>query len=468
MAAAAHTRRVPERGASTRGGARLPHGPSWPAAAQLAAWIYFPFPFLERCRRRYGTPFTLRFPRWHSIVVFDDPGANRDVFTGRHEDLKAGQANEPLRPVVGPSSLLLLDGERHLRERKLLLPPFHGARMARYGEIMREITARDLARWPIGRTFRVQPRTQAITLDIILRTVFGVDEGERLERLRASVSGLIEEFSNPALMMPWFQVDLGPRSPWGRYVRHRAQTDALLHEQIEERSAVTASREGAEGRDDVLAMLLDARREDGSPLSRAELRDELMTLLAAGHETTATALAWTFHQLAQHPRVQARVHAELDRVLGGGEVDPEGSSALTYLDAVIKETLRLQPVIGGIGRVLQAPMTVAGWDLPAGTMVAPSIYLTHHNAALWPDPSRFDPDRFADPKKVSPYAFLPFGGGTRRCIGMAFALYEMRIVLATVLSRHRVLPAPGQRIRTARRSVTMAPSGDMPIVLVRR
>lgn len=442
---------------------RLPPGPGWPAPAQLAAWIYFSFPFLEGCRRRYGMPFSLRFPRWPSIVVFDDPDANRDVFTGRHEDLKAGQANEPLRPVVGPSSLLLLDGERHLRERKLLLPPFHGARMARYGEIMRDITARDLAGWPIGRTFRVQPRTQAITLDIILRTVFGVDEGERLERLRASVSGLIEEFSNPTLMMPWFQIDLGPRSPWGRYVRHRARTDALLHEQIEERR-----REGTEGRDDILAMLLDARREDGSPLSRAELRDELMTLLAAGHETTATALAWTFHQLAEHPRVQARVHAELDRVSGGDEIDPEGSSALTYLDAVIKETLRLRPVIGGIGRVLQAPMTIGGWDLPAGTMVGPSIHLTHRNPDVWPDPSRFDPDRFADPKKVSPYAFLPFGGGTRRCIGMAFALYEMRIVLATVLSRHRVLPAPGKRVRTSRRSVTMAPSGDMPIVLVRR
>jgi cytochrome P450 len=311
------------------GRAHLPPGPSWPAAAQLAAWIYFSFPFLEGCRRRYGMPFSMRFPQWPSIVVFDDPDANRDIFTGRHEDMKAGQANEPLRPVVGSSSLLLLDGERHLRERKLMLPPFHGARMHRYGEIMREITARDLARWPIGRTFRVQPRTQAITLDIILRAVFGVDEGERLERLRASISGLIHEFSNPTLMMPWFQIDLGPRSPWGRYLRHRAQTDTLLHEQIDARRA-----EGTQGRDDVLAMLLEARREDGSPLSSADLRDELMTLLAAGHETTATALAWTFHQLAQHPQVQARVHAELDRVVGAGPVDPEGSSALVYLDAV--------------------------------------------------------------------------------------------------------------------------------------
>lgn len=441
---------------------RLPPGPAWPAPAQLAAWVYFSFPFLESCRARYGMPFSLRFPKWPSIVVFDDPDANREVFTGPHEHMHAGQANEPLRPVVGPSSLLLLDGERHLRERKLLLPPFHGARMHRYGEIMRDITARDLASWPIGRTFRVQPRTQAITLDIILRTVFGVDEGERLERLRASVCGLIEEFSNPTLIMPWFQVDLGPRSPWGRYLRHRAQTDALLFEQIEARR-----REGTRDRDDVLTMLLEARLEDGSPLGNSELRDELMTLLAAGHETTATALAWTFHHLAQHPHVQARVHAELDRVLGGGPVDPERSSGLVYLDAVIKETLRLQPVIAGIGRFLDAPMTIAGWDLPAGTMVGPSIYLTHRNPKVWPDPERFDPDRFVD-AKISPYAFLPFGGGTRRCIGMAFALYEMRIVLATVLSKHRVRPAPGSNIRSTRRSVTMAPSGDMPIVLERR
>src|SRR5690606_28205106 len=161
--------------------------------------------------------------------------ANREIFTGPHEHLHAGRANEPLRPVVGPSSLLLLDGERHLRERKLLLPPFHGARMHRYGEVMREITERDLARWPVSRTFTVQPRTQAITLDVILRTVFGVDEGERLERLRASVSGLIDGFSRPSMMVPWFQIDLGPRSPWGRYLRHRAETDALLHEQIDAR-----------------------------------------------------------------------------------------------------------------------------------------------------------------------------------------------------------------------------------------
>lgn len=441
---------------------RLPPGPSWPAPAQLAAWIYFSFPFLERCRARYGSPFSMRFPAWPSIVVFDDPEAIREVFTGPHEHMHAGQANEPLRPVVGPRSLLLLDGERHLRERRLLLPPFHGARMHRYGEVMREITERDLARWPLGRTFTVQPRTQAITLDIILRTVFGVDEGERLERLRASVSRLIDQFSSPSSIVPWLQVDLGPRSPWGRYLRHRDETDALLHEQIEQRR-----REGTEGRDDILTMLLEARYEDGAPLSRDELRDELMTLLAAGHETTATALAWTFHHLARHPHVQARVHEELDRVVGEGPVDPEGSSALVYLDAVIKETLRLRPVVAGIGRVLRAPMTIGGWDLPAGTMVGPSIYLTHRNPKVWPDPTRFDPERFLV-RKVGPYEFLPFGGGTRRCIGMAFALYEMRIVLATVLARHRVLPAPGSRIRPARRSVTMAPSDDMPIVLERR
>ncbi|HJL20280.1 MAG TPA: cytochrome P450 [Sandaracinaceae bacterium LLY-WYZ-13_1] len=439
----------------------MPPGPRWPRVAQLAGWLYRPYELLEHCRRTHGTPFTLRLPGWRTLVVFDDPQANKEVFTAPWRELYAGEANEPLRPVVGGHSLLLLDGERHVRERKLLLPPFHGQRMHRYGTVMREVAERDLATWPVGEPFAVQPHTQAITLDIILRTVFGVEEGAAMDRLREALVSLIADFSRPSLIVPVFQRDLGPRSPWGRFVRTRARTHALLAEEIEHR------RRDRRQRDDVLSLLLAARHEDGTPMSGEELRDELITLLVAGHETTATALSWAFHHLTTRTDVQRRVHEELDAVFGDEPIDPARSGELALLDAVIQETLRINPVIAAVGRVLQRPCTVAGWTLPAGTMVIPNIYLTHHNPAVWPEPGRFDPTRFLG-RKASPYAFFPFGGGIRRCIGMAFALYEMRIVLATALSRHRVRRVPGRRITPSRRSVTMAPSGDMPLILERR
>jgi cytochrome P450 len=427
-------------------------------------WLYRPYQLLEGSRERYGTPFTLRLPGLGAIVVFDDPDAIKEIFTGSSDNLYAGLANEPLRPVVGGRSLLLLDGPRHLRERRLLLPPFHGARMQRYGEIMREVTEHDLRGWPLGETFKVQPRTQAITLDIILRTVFGTEEGAAADEIRAALYQLIVDFSSPSLLVPALQADLGPRSVWGRFVRTRRATDALVYGMIDERRRV-----GTEGRDDILSMLLDARYEDGSAMSEVELRDELVTMLVAGHETTATGLSWAFHHLIEHPQVQAEVHAELDRVIGGvmGGRPIEPEHELPYLDAVIKETLRVVPVIAAVGRVLQTPTRIGGLDLPAGIMVTPSIYLTHRNPRLYPDPDRFDPSRFLG-VRPNPYAWLPFGGGVRRCIGMAFALYEMRVVLRTVLATHRVRAAPGVRIRPFRRSVTMAPSNDMPMVLERR
>lgn len=440
---------------------RLPPGPSWPAPVQIALWLYRPYQLLRHCRRHYGPTFSLELARNYRIVVVTEPDPIREVFTGPPEVMFAGHANEPLRPVVGENSLLLLDGERHLRERRLLLPPFHGERMHRYGEVMRELTAREMARWPLGRPFPIHPPMQSITLDVILRTVFGVDEGAQMDEVREAVTELADAFS-PTTMVPALQIDLGARSPWGRFVRARERADVLLYRQIATRRA-----EGAGGRDDILTLLLDARYEDGSAMSDRELRDELATLLAAGHETTATALPWTLHYLSRNPDVQARVHEELDRVAGEGPIDPKAANDLAYLDAVIKEAMRLRPVISAVGRVLQEPRRIAGWDLPAGILVSPSIYLAHRDPEVWPDPERFDPTRFLD-TRVSPYAYLPFGGGVRRCIGLAFAHYEMRIVLATVLSKLRVDPVPGLRVRPQRRGVSIAPSKQMPVVLSRR
>ncbi len=439
----------------------LPPGPKWPPMLQLGAWLARPFDFLLHLRATYGTPFTMRFPRWPAMIAFDDPEAIKDIFRGPSDALYAGAANEPLRPIVGRNSLLLLDGERHLRERKLLLPPFHGERMTRYAEVMRDVALADLARWPLDTPFPVQPRTQAITLDIILRTVFGADDGAKQDALRGALDRLIADFSRPGLMVDWMQKDLGPRSPWGRYVRTRARTDALLYAEIDARRA--SPRRG----EDIFAMLLEARHEDGAPMSREELRDELVTMLVAGRETTATALSWAFHHLIEHPSVQRAVHEELDRVMGGGPIDPERSGELVYLDALIKETLRVIPVIAAVGRVLQRPATIGGLEVPAGVLVSPSIFLTHMSPAIYPRPERFEPERFLD-RKPGPYEWFPFGGGVRRCIGMAFALYEMRIVLATVLQRHRIRRAPGASHRPVRRSVTMAPAAGTPIVLSRR
>ncbi len=420
-----------------------------------------PLELMTYLRDTFGMPATLRFPGWPAMVVFDDPQSNKEMFRGSSDDLYAGQANELLRPIVGAKSLLLLDGPPHMRERRLLLPPFHGERMTRYGEVMRDVTQDSLAAWPLDRRFSVQPHTQSITLDIILRTVFGVEAGARRDALRAALTDLILDFSKPGLMVPSLQKDLGPRSPWGRYVRTRARTDELLYAEIDARRA-----DGRRG-DDIFSMLLDATYEDGGGMSREELRDELVTMLVAGHETTATALSWALHFLIEHPSVQRRVHEELDRVMGSGPVDPERSHELVYLDAVIKETLRVLPVIAAVGRVLQRPTTIGGWDLPAGVMVSPSIFLTHRNEEVYERPDLFEPERFLG-RRPNPYEWLPFGGGVRRCIGMAFALLEMRIVLATVLKKHRVRRAAGASHRPVRRSVTLAPADGTPIVITRR
>jgi cytochrome P450 len=434
----------------------LPDGPPWPTLVQFALWLRHPLELFRYCRARYGTPFTLSLSGLGNVVCFDDPDAIKDIFTGSSDTLHAGRANEPLRPLLGQSSLLLLDGPRHLRERKLLLPPFHGERMHRYGEAMHRITERELARWPLGAPHAIHGHTQAITLDVILETVFGFDEGPRMDTMRDAIADVTHAFSNPAVMIPQLQRELGGFSPWSRFLRTRGRTDDVI-------SAHIRHRRSRGGGDDVLSLMLAARYEDDRPMTDRELRDELVTLLAAGHETTATALAWTLHLLAEHPAILARVHEEIDRA--GGSIDPK--IALPFLDAVAKESLRMRPVVVAVGRVLQDDEQIGGFRLPKGTMVSPNIYLSHFNPKSWTDPDRFDPDRFVD-ARTNPYTFFPFGGGVRRCLGMAFALYEMRIILGAILAKHTVRPAPGVRIRAERRNVTMTPSNGMPLVLESR
>jgi cytochrome P450 len=444
----------------------LPPGPAIPRVLQMLHWIRRPLPFMEDCARAYGDCFTIGFPsipgsparsRRPTFVFFSDPEAIREIFTGDGDGLRAGEANAFLEPLLGEHSLLLLDGARHLRERRMMQPPFHGERMQAYGEVMRDITAAVVDGWPVGRPFPIHREMQRITLEVILRTVFGVDEGPRLVRLRDLLTTLLEQGTKPYALL--LQVDLGPWSPWGRLMRIGREVDEMLFAEIARRRAGRSN-----GRTDVLSMLVEARDEQGQPMTDQELRDEMFTLLVAGHETTATSLAWAFHRLLANPGTLERAREELGRVTGGRPLEPSRVASLEYLDAVAKETLRLNPILPVVGRRLAAPMRIGGRELPAGVLATPCIYLAHRRPDIWPHPARFDPDRFIG-LRPSPYAFLPFGGGIRRCLGMAFALYEMKVVLAEVLRRVTLRAAPGHQVRVVRRSITLAPSAGMPVVV---
>ena len=441
--------------------ATLPPGPSSNRWVQAIRYAYRPVPFLDECARRYGETFSLRMPMGPPFVLFSNPAAIKEILTGDDDALHAGEASAVLHPLLGANSLLAVDGARHTRERRLMLPPFHGERMLAYGETMRDITDAAIDAWPIGRAFPVQDEMQAITLEVILRTVFGLAEPERLALVRERVRRLVGLVVNPIWLLPAMNKDYGRLSPGHRFARVKREVDELLFAEFARRRA------GAGEGDDVLSMLVAARDEDGQAMSDEELRDQMVTLLLAGHETTATALAWAVHHIIENPNVLASIRTELDRELGDGPLHPGQVMRLEYLDAVVKETLRLRPVIGEVGRVLKRPMRIGGWDLPAGVEASPSIYLVHRRPDVWPDPERFDPRRFIG-RRPSPYEFLPFGGGTRRCLGMAFALYEMKVVLAEVLRRVDLVRAPGYRMRMVRRAITFAPSEGMPVVVEKR
>ena len=405
-----------------------------------------PVGFLERQRRRYGNAFSINFPGFGRMSYFADPDLVKQVFTGDPRLFHAGEANgRALEPALGKFSLLTLDEDEHMRQRKLLLPPFHGEAVRRYGELIAAIAAREVERWPHGEPCGLRPRMQAITLDVILRAVFGIRGEERLARFRTVLPQLTEA-SGVVMWLPFLRRNLGPWSPWVRFLRIRRAVDDLVYEEIRDRRADP----GAEGRDDVLSLLLQARHEDGSPMSDQELRDELITLLTAGHETSATALAWAFERLLRTPAVLERLLDDLDDD--------------AYLDAVVKETLRVRPVVIDVARVVKADLRVGDWDVPAGTVVVPAIALIQLRPDLFPDPHAFRPERFLD-EQPHAYSWIPFGGGVRRCIGAAFAQYEIRTVLQTVLRRARLRapdPAPERQLS---RHVTLVPAGETTVVM---
>jgi cytochrome P450 len=428
----------------------FPPGPRAPAIVQLLRFGRNPSRQFLRLHERYGDVFSVSFPSFGSLVYVADPGLVKEIFASDPRRLHAGEANAVvLEPAVGPYSVLTLDEDEHMRQRKLLLPPFHGQSVRRYGELIREIAEREMETWPVGRSFPLRPHTQRITLDVILRAVFGVRDPDRF----ATARGLVGEFarlSHPVVLFPALRRRFGRFSPMVRFERAREALDEFLYEEID----IHRSEAETSERDDVLSLLLQARHEDGSPMTDRELRDELVTVIGAGHETTATALAWAVERLVRTPRVLARLRESV----AAGEED--------YLDAVIKETLRTRPVITEVARKLTEPGELNGYRLPAGTFVVPAILVIHHREDLYPQPFEFRPERFLEGQGEG-YAWIPFGGGVRRCIGAAFAQYEMRIVLDAIFRRAELRAVDSRPEAMRPRNITLSPGGGATVVLER-
>ncbi|MEG4291928.1 cytochrome P450 [Microcoleus sp. C2C3] len=442
---------------------KLLDGPKGAIFVQTVRGILNPLYYLDSNYQRYGDIFLGQSSIFPPQVFISNPQAIQEIFTADAKLFKSGTVNEITLPLVGSSSLLLLDGDRHLQQRKLLMPPFHGERMKAYGQIIRNTTEKVINNWTPGKSVIAQSTMQQISLEVILHAVFGLSEGERYQQIQQLMINMLSLFSNPLnatfLFIKSLQKDLGAWSPWGGFLRQRQRLDELLYQEIRDRK--TLSQPLGE---DILSLLISAGDEAGQPMSDVELRDELMTILFGGHETTATALAWALYWIHYIPEVRQKLLQELNSI-DVENCDPAEISKLPYLNAVCCETLRIYPVLFfTFPRLLQAPMQLMGYNIPKGMILAPCIYLVHHRPDIYPEPKRFKPERFLE-RQFSPYEYLPFGGGNRRCIGTAFAMFEMKLVLAKVLSRYSLELAENRPVMPVRRGVTMAPAGGVPLVV---
>jgi cytochrome P450 family 135 len=431
--------------------ASLPPGPRLPRVIQTAGFMFVGPRFLEACRRRYGSAVTFSTVFDNRFVMLFDPGLVKDLFQGSADQLHAGEANALLGPVLGERSVLLLDGAEHLRHRRLMLPPFHGRRMQAYAEVMRDSTDLEIDAWPEGEPFELLPTMQSLTLRVIMRAVFGYEPGAAEEELRRKLRAMIEPLARPRGLL--LMLTLGrlagrgrERKATQRFEESRRAVDEILYAEIARRR----DEPDLVDRDDVFSALLLAEDEQGQRLTDREVRDELVTLLLAGHETTATGLAWTFDLLLHTPAV-------LERAGGGDDA---------YLDAVVKEALRIRPVIPGVGRVVRGePFRLGSYAIPPGVEINPSIRMIHRRADLYPDPAEFNPDRFLGPDAPDTYTWVPFGGGTRRCLGASFALVEMRTVLRRVLERASLRAADPEPEKIQFRAITLAPRNGVRVVM---
>jgi cytochrome P450 len=429
----------------------LPPEPSESALKQTLAWSFRPLAWMARNRERFGDAFSVRFLGFERpMVLISDPAAVKALYTERRNGLPPGRSFQ-LEPVLGHRSVLLLEGEEHIARRRLMLPAFHGERMRSYEGVVDEIVAAEIDSWPLGREFPIHGRMQAVTLEVILRAVFGVSEGPRLDRLREQLRDLLVETGSPRMLLRALLARRRGRDPFAAVRPKLAEVDEALFAEIAEHRL----RPDLEERDDILSMLMTASFEDGTSMDDKELRDQLMTLLLAGHETTATALAWTFDLLLRHP-------VELGRLRGSLEAGEDA-----YLKATIAEALRLRPVIPLAGRRLAEDLVTDDLHLPAGTDVTASIWLTHTRSDIYPEPFAFRPERFLEAPPET-YAWIPYGGGVRRCLGAAFAEFEMRIVLREVLTRCELRKVDPRPERTGRRNITFSPRAGTPVVVESR
>jgi cytochrome P450 len=436
-----------------------PPTPLWQRRLWGLRFLFRPLDTLEARSQAYGDNYRVTPPDAKpALVYFSSPDALEAIFTAKPGQLSAGRSNQILQVLLGEHSIVLLEGAAHQRQRQLLMPPFHGDRMRAYAEVICQITQQTISQWRVGSSFAVRPAMQSISLQVILKAVFGLEAGQRYEQLQQGLSQMLDGFGSPFgsmfLFYRFLQKDWGAWSPWGRFLRLRQQVDELIYAEIAARKA-----EPDVARTDILALLMSARDSEGQPLSDVELRDELITLLFAGHETTASALAWALYWIAALPEVRKKLLAEINTVKD--HTDSSTVARLPYLSAVCQETLRLYPIaISAFPRVVKQPMQIAGYFLEPGTVIMPSIYLAHHRIAVYPQPQQFRPERFLE-RQFSPYEYLPFGGGDRRCIGSAFALFEMKLVLFELLSSLELALVNAKPEQPMRRGLTVAPSDQL-------
>ncbi|WP_392534533.1 cytochrome P450 [Nostoc sp. C117] len=440
----------------------LPDGPEMPRWLRIIKFIAQPIEYIDDFAKIYGDTFTIKSNRGDNhIVYFSQPEALEQIFTADSSYFEVGRGNIGLRFLLGDRSFMLSDGHRHQRQRQLLAPPFHGERMRAYGEEIRKITTEVSNEWQIGKPFKIRESMQEITLRVILRVVFGLNDGQLFEELRRSLSDLLDFITSPIMSSAFFfrfmQKDFGAWSPWGWILQQQQKIDGLIYALLRERRA-----ELDQNRQDILSLMMAARDDNGEGMSDEELHDELMTLLVAGHETTASALTWAFYWIDYLPEVREKLQKELNTI--GVNADLSIIAKLPYLTAVCQETLRIYPIaMNAFWRVVKIPITIMGYELREGTAIIPSIYLAHHREEVYPQSKQFKPERFLE-RQYSPYEYLPFGGGNRRCIGMAFAQYEMKIVLATVLSEFQVSLVNKRPVRPVRRGLTIAAPAGMRMI----
>jgi len=440
----------------------LPDGPQIPRWLRMIKFISQPVKYVDDFAKIYGDTFTIQSnPSDNPIVYFSQPEALEQIFTSDLSSFEVGRGNTGLRFLLGDRSFMLSDGERHQRQRQLLAPPFHGERMRAYGEDIRQITQQVSHEWQMNKPLKIRNSMQEITLRVILRVVFGLEAGERFEELRRSLSDLLDFMTSPLMSSAFFfnfmQKDFGTWSPWGWILQQQKKIDELIYTLLRERRA-----QPQQNRQDILSLMMAARYDDGQGMSDKELHDELMTLLVAGHETTASALTWAFYWIDYLPEVRENLLRELTTV--AANTDLSTIAKLPYLTAVCQETLRIYPIaMNAFFRIVKNPIEIMGYKLPKGTLIIPSIYLAHHREQVYPQPKQFKPERFLE-RQYSPYEYLPFGGGNRRCIGMAFAMYEMKIVLATILSEFQLSLVNKRPVRPVRRGLTTAAPAGMRMI----